>query len=102
MKTHYSCAELAAFNLPGYPTSKKGWHAFVKRENFEFIEVSAKGGKNGIKREYAVPAKLARLIELSPILEAKGAGAAVTLTVTVSLAEATYITRWLERQVRRG
>jgi len=34
MKTHYSCAELAAMKLPGYPTTKKGWYALVERESF--------------------------------------------------------------------
>lgn len=101
MKTHYSCAELAQLKLPGFPINRQTWHELVKREGWEFTEVKGLGGPGGVKREYLPPVKIARLIELSPILEAKGVGASVTLTVTVSLAEATHITRWLERQARK-
>lgn len=44
MKTHYSCAELAAFKLAGYPTAKKNWIALVEREGWERQQRSGRGG----------------------------------------------------------
>jgi len=56
MKTHYSCAELAALKLPGYPTNRQNWHELAKREGWELVEVKGRGGKGGIRREY-LPSK---------------------------------------------
>jgi putative transposase len=72
VKTHYSCAELADLKLPGYPISKKGWYAVVDREGWELIEVAGSGGRGGIRREYAVPHKIARLIESRSKISADG------------------------------
>ena len=76
MKTHYSCAELAALKLPGHPTSCQGWEKVVKRENWEFNEHKSRG-RGGIRREYAVPAKIARLVESRSKIAAEGHGAHV-------------------------
>lgn len=43
-KTHYSCAELAALKLPGYPTTKKGWIDLVEREGLESRPRAGRGG----------------------------------------------------------
>lgn len=99
-KTHYSAAELAAMKLPGYPTTRQGWFRIVKRESWEFKELKGPG-RGGICREYAVPTKVAILIDTLPAMEARGTGSNITLTITVSLAEATHITRWLQRQARK-
>lgn len=54
-KTHYSCAELAAFKLHGLPTSRQNWSDLVKREGWPYVEAPCAGGKCGIRREYAPP-----------------------------------------------
>ena len=51
MKTHYSCAELAALRLPGFPTAKKNWIALVEREGWENRPRVGRGGG----KEYAPP-----------------------------------------------
>ncbi|MCC4116386.1 DDE-type integrase/transposase/recombinase [Aromatoleum toluclasticum] len=75
-KTHYSCAELAALRLPGYPGSEMGWSKLVKREAYVFQDVPAKGGKNGVRREYAPPAAVAKLIDRAEGIVAAGDRAA--------------------------
>lgn len=62
-KTHYSCAELAALNLPGLPASRQNMHALVKREAWSFIEEKGNGGPGGVVRLYAPPARILKLIE---------------------------------------
>jgi transposase InsO family protein len=63
IKTHYSCAELAALRLPGYPGSERRFRDLVEREGWAFREVSTQGGKNGIRREYQPPAAVMKLIQ---------------------------------------
>ena len=80
MKTHYSCAELAALKLPGLPTSCQGWEKTVKREGWEFSEHKSRG-RGGIRREYTPPTKIARLIESRGKIHADGSAAAATRAV---------------------
>jgi len=54
MKTHYSCAELAALRLPGFPTTERRFRDYVERESWPFIEEKSRG-RGGIKRLYAPP-----------------------------------------------
>lgn len=54
-KTHYSCAELAALKLAGYPTTRQGWEKIVERESWGCIEHKSRG-RGGIRREY-LPSK---------------------------------------------
>ena len=75
-KTHYTCAELAAMKLPGMPGSEMGWSKLVKREGYDFREVPAKGGKAGLRREYAPPAAIAKLIDRAEGIIAAGDKAA--------------------------
>lgn len=77
MKTHYSCAELAALKLPGYPTTPEGWAKVVEREGWEFNEHKSRG-RGGIRREYLPPAKIARLIESRSKIQTEGTAAAAT------------------------
>lgn len=77
MKIHYSCAELAALKLPGYPISKKGWIDMVTRDGWEGQKRAGRGG--GF--EYAIPVKIARLIESRSKIHAEGAAAAATRAV---------------------
>lgn len=51
MKTHYSCAELAALKLPKYPTTERRWRDLVEREGWEFNEHKSRG-RGGLRREY--------------------------------------------------
>jgi len=59
----YSCEELAALKIPGYPVTRQGWDALVKRDSWEFSEVKSKG-RGGIRREYLPPPDLRRQIEI--------------------------------------
>lgn len=71
MKTNYSCAELAALKLPGYPTSKVGWIDLVKREGWEGQARAGRGG--GF--EYLPSIKVSKLIEHHGKIAADGAEA---------------------------
>jgi len=44
MKTHFSCAELAALHLRGMPSSKKGWVELASREGWQRRERTGRGG----------------------------------------------------------
>lgn len=48
--------------MPGFPTTEQGWGKVVAREKWPWIEVQAKGGKNGVKRVYAPPPALLDVI----------------------------------------
>jgi transposase InsO family protein len=58
MKTHYSCAELAALRLAGFPTAKKNWIALVDRDGWESRPRVGRGGG----KEYLPPADLLKKI----------------------------------------
>jgi transposase InsO family protein len=68
MKTHYSCAELAALRLPDFPQSSKGWYGLVGREKWPSIEVDGKGGAGGVKRLYAPPPAVLKKIRAQEAL----------------------------------
>lgn len=72
MKARYSCAELAAMKLPGYPKSKKGWIELVTREAWEGHKRAGRGG--GF--EYTPPAMIAKLIASREAIKADGHAAA--------------------------
>lgn len=48
--------------LPGYPVTRQGWDALVKRDGWGFIEIKSKG-RGGIRREYKPPQAIQALIE---------------------------------------
>ncbi|SOD42293.1 Mu transposase C-terminal domain-containing protein [Nitrosovibrio sp. Nv4] len=54
LKSHYSCAELAAMRLTGFPSTKKGWIELVSRQKWQKQERVGRGG--GF--EYQVPSKV--------------------------------------------
>lgn len=54
MKTHYSCAELAALRMPDFPTTERRFRDFVERESWPWVEQKSRG-RGGIKRLYAPP-----------------------------------------------
>jgi len=54
MKTHYSAAELAAMKLPGLPTSERRINDRARKEGWTSRQVPGKGGKGGMRTEYAV------------------------------------------------
>jgi hypothetical protein len=58
----FSCLELARMRMPGFPTTEQGWGKVVAREKWPWIEVQAKGGKNGVKRVYTPPPALLDVI----------------------------------------
>ena len=61
MKTHYSCSDLAAHRLPGFPSTERAWRDLVDRESWAFIEEKSRG-RGGIKRLYAPPAVVMKAI----------------------------------------
>lgn len=72
-KTYYTAAELAALKLPEYPATRQNWNNLVVRESWKFIEVQAKGGKGGIRREYLPPEHVAKLIAQHQRIQVDGA-----------------------------
>jgi len=73
-KTHYSCAELAALRLPGYPGTERRFRDLVEREGWAFVEIKSRG-KGGIRRDYAPPPAVAKLIASRQAIQADGAAA---------------------------
>lgn len=87
MKSHYSCAELAAMKLPGLPTTERRMRDFVERENWEFVEIKS-AGRSGMRREYLPPAKVAKLIESREHIQQDGTAAkAARITLAAIKAE---------------
>lgn len=60
---YYSVTDLAAFKLPGFPRSKKGWYSLVAQKVWGYRDVEGSGGKGGIRREYTPPPEVQALIE---------------------------------------
>lgn len=54
MKTHYSAAELAAMKLPGLPSNERRMRDRAKSKGWASRQVPSKGGKGGMRTEYAV------------------------------------------------
>lgn len=63
MKTHYSVVELLNMNLDAMPGTARGIQKKADRENWPFIEVAGKGGRNGKRREYSPPAEIMQAIK---------------------------------------
>lgn len=63
VKSHYSAAELAALRLDNTPTTDKGWEKWATRDAWAFVEVKSRG-RNGARREYAVPPQIMDRIRL--------------------------------------
>ena len=110
MSNWYGADELAAMKLRGLPTSGPGVRIRAKNEGWGFCEVKSKGGKNGFKTVYFVPESyrssltaLPQAVASAPakIANNPAAPGVVTLTLTVSLTEATYITGWLAEQAQK-
>ncbi|MBC3928993.1 DNA-binding protein [Undibacterium sp. CY21W] len=59
VKSQYTAAELTAMLLPGLPTSKVSIIALADRQNWNYTEVS---GRGGLRREYTPPAEVMELI----------------------------------------
>lgn len=57
-KSYWSCAELAALALPGYPATDRNWRDLVTRESWESRPREGRGG--GL--EYRPPAAIAAMI----------------------------------------
>lgn len=81
LKTHYSCAELAAFRLAGFPTTERGWRGVVERDALTVVELKGSGGRGGIRREYLPTAAMAKLIDRAEGLRARGESAARQVAV---------------------
>ncbi len=63
LKTHYSCAELAAMKLVGLPATVRGMRDRVKKDGWVSRQVNGKGGKDGMRTEYQPPAPIMALIK---------------------------------------
>lgn len=67
MKTHYSCAELAALRLPDFPTTERRVRDLVERDHWSFSEHKSRG-RGGIKRLYAPPPAVLNKIRKQEVL----------------------------------
>ena len=99
MKTHYSCAELAAMQLPGFPTSRQGWEKIVDRDNWEFTETKSRG-RGGIKREYTPPTQIAKLIAARQHIHADGSAAKAARAMMVAVKAETRAEHHAKTQVQ--
>ncbi len=61
MKTHYSCAELAALKLPDFPSTERRMRDLCERESWSFTEEKSRG-RGGFKRLYAPPPAILKAI----------------------------------------
>jgi len=59
----YSCAQLAQFQLSGYPKSRQGWDKLVKEKRWEFVELHGKG-RGGLRREYLPSEEVLAMIKM--------------------------------------
>ena len=57
LRTHYDADTLAEMRLTGLPTTRAGVFKKANAAGWPFVEVDARGGKGGKRREYAVPAQ---------------------------------------------
>jgi putative transposase len=62
-KSHYSIKELLTYSVPTLPNSFKGLLVKIERECWAFVEVKAKGGPGGVRREYQPPAAVMAAIK---------------------------------------
>ncbi|ULJ63246.1 Mu transposase C-terminal domain-containing protein [Wielerella bovis] len=58
MKTHYSTSELLELSLEILPKTERGILKRATKENWQYREVPAKGGKGGVKKEYLPPLEI--------------------------------------------
>lgn len=105
MKTHYSCAELAALKLPGLPGTERRLRDFVDRESWLYIEQKSRG-RTGVTKLYAPPERIAKLIasrQAGYTSQPCGPEWTITLSVTLPLTDAAALTAWLDkRRASRG
>lgn len=66
MKTHYSIAELMAFELNDFPTTRRGWEYLVNTKKWDYKEVPSRG-KGGFRKEYEVSTQVKDLIYIKLI-----------------------------------
>lgn len=91
-RRRYTCGELAALVLPGYPTTAQGWRLLVEREQWLCCEAPARGGHGGVRREYLPPAELAPVIAQRELqLQVIGAQPAPTSTALPAVLHATPV-----------
>ncbi|MDD5391163.1 MAG: DDE-type integrase/transposase/recombinase [Gallionellaceae bacterium] len=96
MKSHYSCAELAAMKLPGLPTTPRAWLDIAKNEGWEGQKRAGRGG--GF--EYTPPAKIAKLIAARHHLKADGHAAQAARTVMAAVKVQTRAEHHAKTQVQ--
>ncbi|MEY2863574.1 MAG: hypothetical protein RLY58_1281 [Pseudomonadota bacterium] len=63
MKTHFSIVELLSMQIDGLPSTRQAIEYRAKKESWVFVEVAAKGGRSGLRREYALPTALAQAVQ---------------------------------------
>lgn len=78
MKTHYSAAELAAMKLPGLPGNERRMRDRASKDGWASRQVACKGGKGGMRAEYAVTSlpKATKIAIVQHLLKSSPSGAA--------------------------
>jgi putative transposase len=69
MKDYYSIAELLVLKIANLPETRRGLDKLIGREHWDFVEVPSRGA-GGMRREYRLPAELARTVQLSLLKQA--------------------------------
>ncbi|MBL8499584.1 MAG: transposase [Nitrosomonas sp.] len=77
LKTHYSCAELAAMKLPGFPATERNMREVANREGWIGQKRTGRGG--GF--EYLPPAKIQKLIAEHTQIQSQGTEAKALLEI---------------------
>jgi putative transposase len=91
VKTHYSCAELAALKLPGLPTSKKGMIEVVTREKWAFQRRAGRGGGYEYQPPQAV-IKAIQQLEMRKLITVAESTVKTVSTTVKTVSELTPVT----------
>lgn len=63
MKTRYSIADLLSMQIEGLPSTRQALEYRAKKEGWVYVEVPAKGGRGGVRREYVLPEALRQVVK---------------------------------------
>lgn len=92
MKNQFSISEITKFNLDGLPKSRRAIEMYVKRNNWQFVEVPS-SGRGGVRREYVLPAELFEVVKLQMLQKLADAAvipdAAKTASTEIATTDAT-------------
>ena len=80
MKAYFSIQELLNIQIEGMPTTRQAFEYRAKKEDWAFREVKS-NGRNGLRREYALPTALAQAVQSQLIKQSVDAAPALPAPV---------------------